>query len=773
MNKINRLINQEIIGPCLIALVFLTFIVFTREFGRLTELLIRADANFFTVAKAMFSLLPSILVFSVPLSFLIGTLIGFSRLSTDSEIVAMRSCGISIHQMVRHVFKIGLMVSLLTLMLTLLLLPAGNWSLQTIRHETGFQPVQSRIKPRIFNEELPGIVLYVSDMDLQRGSWNGVFLSDSSEKKTRIILSNEGKVLIDGRKLQIHLQNGTIYTTSQSTPETMSLSHFRTLDVPVRFPKIAQSSDGPRSAEDKVSTELWIDIRGDPSSTQHESFMELNRRFALAISPLIFAVLGVTLGARSHRGGRGYGLVASVVVAFIYYVLFAASFELARNGTLHPIAGIWGTNLLMGSLALLTLRYGNLDTRTRTWPDVHPNQTRILTILTRGFQTVRIKTRQGANFLLETTTLPLMRPRFAQVIDLYLVRTFLLYFLLTLSATMALFYLFTFFELIDDVFKNDISYTLILNYFVYLIPHILMLLVPLSILIGTLITFGLLDKTGQITALKACGVSVYRISFSVLTLTLILGTFLFVLQEYVLPYANQRQDNLRTTIKGRPAQTFFQLGRHWIFGEGNRLYHYNYFDTKRGLFAELSILKLDIQGGRLNQHIYAQKAAWDPSTRQWILSNGWVRDLNNLRGQEFWKFEKHPFPLPEGPEYFTQEVKESSKMTYLELHQYIQNLHQGGFEVDHLKTDLYTKISFPLVTPIMAILGIPFAFSMGRKGALYGIAIGVFIGICYWGAFGIFGMMGANGLLSPLVAAWGPNFLFCTGAFLLFSMVRT
>ena len=134
---------------------------------------------------------------------------------------------------------------------------------------------------------------------------------------------------------------------------------------------------------------------------------------------------------------------------------------------------------------------------------------------------------------------------------------------------------------------------MLVSYFFFLAPHILMLLVPLSILIGTLVTFGLLDKTGQITALKACGVSVYRVSLSVLGLTLLVGGFLYVLQEYVLPYANQRQDNLRTIIKGRPAQTFYQQGRNWIFGEGKRLYHYNYFDVQRGLFGDLSILDLD------------------------------------------------------------------------------------------------------------------------------------------------------------------------------------
>ena len=112
-------------------------------------------------------------------------------------------------------------------------------------------------------------------------------------------------------------------------------------------------------------------------------------------------------------------------------------------------------------------------------------------------------------------------------------------------------------------------------------------------------------------------------------------------------------------------------------------------------------------------------------------------------------------------------------MAYGELQEYISALKQGGFEVDHLKTELYKKISFPFVNFIMSILGIPFAFTLGRKGTLYGMAAGVLLGIAYWGALGVFEVMGSSGLLSPLLAAWGPNLIFGAGGVLMLSTVRT
>jgi len=126
MRRIDRVIYKEIAAPAAIALFILTFVVFTREFGRLTELLIRKNADVFTIFKVVLSILPSILIFTVPIAFLVGTLIGFARLSTESEIVAMRAGGIGLYQILFPVLKVSLLVAAVTLCLTMFLLPAGN-----------------------------------------------------------------------------------------------------------------------------------------------------------------------------------------------------------------------------------------------------------------------------------------------------------------------------------------------------------------------------------------------------------------------------------------------------------------------------------------------------------------------------------------------------------------------------------------------------------------------------------------------------------------------
>ena len=776
MKKIPRIIYTELITPSLVTLLVLTFVVFTREFGRFAEMLIRKSSDAITILQIILSLLPSILIFTVPFSFLIGTLIAFSRLTSDSEIVAMQASGISTYQMLTPVLKAGVLVSTITFILTLFLLPSGNWSLYKMRHQVGLRPAQSEIVPRVFNEDFPGVILYVNDIELRSSIWQGVLLADSEGiAEKRIILSQKAYPVFgqNNKKIQLHFQNGLVYTVTPQSPEKDSLATFRTLDIPVFSTQFGPPIIRPKRSKEKSTSELISDLK--KTNVSNHSLVELNRRIALPLSVLLFAILGVTMTGRTPRGSKGKGFLLGIGIALVYYLLFATGTELAENGDLSIGWGIWGSNLLLLLATALSFRYyhsgfpflrtlrGYLNLTQESKFTKHLRHNKLTTSLNSILRNLH------DNYF----SMSRIRLQFLQIIDRYVNRIFFLYFGLTLTICVSLVYLFTFFELIDDVLENDISYTVLLNYYFYLLPHVLILIIPISILIATLLTFGSLEQTNQIIAFKACGISIYRLIVPVLIITLAISSLIFVLQEHILPYANQRQDNLRDIIQGRPAQTHYQVGHNWIFGQDNRLYNYNYYDSNRAVFAEISVYELDIAKNQLLGHTYAQRAEWNPHTRGWILHNGWSRTFQPGNNSQFSTFKQENFFFPETPRYFQKEVKDSNKMTYGELKKYIFSLQQGGFEVDQLKTELNKKISFPMVNIIMVILGIPFAFSLGRKGAFHGIGIGVLLGIIYWGTFGIFGVLGSNGMLAPALAAWGPNLLFATGGLLLASKIKS
>ena len=272
--------------------------------------------------------------------------------------MAMRAGGISVYQILVPVTKVSLVVTLLTLALTLFLLPAGNWNLRKLRQELGVRPVQSQLKPRVFNEEIPGKLLYVDDIDLTSGHWKGVFLNDvQNDGSKRLILAGKGQVIFspDNRRMQISLEEGSSYQYHNDHADKYSLSSFGTLGVSVDLPQSAPLHQQSKRRPDKHLSQLLLEIRQAPAEVAHGSLVELHRRLALPLAALVFGVLGVTLGMRSHRGGRGYGTIVSMVIALSYYVLFATGSSLAAQGVLNLAVGVWGANLLLAALAWLSL----------------------------------------------------------------------------------------------------------------------------------------------------------------------------------------------------------------------------------------------------------------------------------------------------------------------------------------------------------------------------------------------------------------------------------
>ncbi|HYL99614.1 MAG TPA: LptF/LptG family permease, partial [Blastocatellia bacterium] len=170
--------------------------------------------------------------------------------------------------------------------------------------------------------------------------------------------------------------------------------------------------------------------------------------------------------------------------------------------------------------------------------------------------------------------------------------------------------------------------------------------------------------------------------------------------------------------------------------------------------------------------IFAKRAHWDNATRSWVLQNGWERTFQGNR-RELQTFQEKRVTVPEGPDYFKRESKESSMMTLAELRQQINTLARSGFDVLDLKIDLYEKIALPATCLIMIFVGLPFAFSVGKKGALHGVTIGIAIGLAYWGMLHLFEQMGRYEVLPPLLAAWGPNMMFGAAGLYLFLTSRT
>ncbi len=187
------------------------------------------------------------------------------------------------------------------------------------------------------------------------------------------------------------------------------------------------------------------------------------------------------------------------------------------------------------------------------------------------------------------------------------------------------------------------------------------------------------------------------------------------------------------------------------------------------MFANLSVFEFDPATFRMTRRLHAARAVWEPSIHDWILENGWARDMMGDRVTNYRSFSVATFKeLTEEPSYFKKEVKPSEQMSALELRRYIADLSQSGFDVVRLSVQFYRKFSYPLIAFVVTLIGIPFSFTMGAKGALTGIALSIGIAIVYWSTSSLFEAMGNLSQLPPAMAAWSPDILFgLAGAYLL------
>jgi LPS export ABC transporter permease LptG len=297
---------------------------------------------------------------------------------------------------------------------------------------------------------------------------------------------------------------------------------------------------------------------------------------------------------------------------------------------------------------------------------------------------------------------------------------------------------------------------------------------PLAVLISVLVTFGVLNRNSEIIAMKATGISLYRLIVPVVGIAAILAVSLFLFDEFYLPQANRRQEALRNIIKGRPPQTVLHPEQRWVFGQPNagepgRIFYYQFFDPVKQEFANLAVFEFDPSTFAITRRIFASRVYWDSGLATWSFQNGWQRDIQGENSKEYREFTQTTFAeIHEDPGYFTKEEKQSQEMNFGELQRYIAGLSQSGFDTMRLRFDLWHKLAYPLIAIVMAGLAIPFALSMGRRGSLTGIAVAIGVALAYFVADSLFRALGNVNYLPAPLAAWASLMLFgLVGGYLL------
>ncbi len=795
MRILTRYILREVLSHALLGGVLFTFVLFMRDLGKILELWVRDSASVADIARIFAYTLPNALIVTIPMAVLVGILLGLSRLAADSEITAMRASGMGALDFVRIVSIVSTVALCLGLFNSLYLVPRSSAALLALEDQLKNAQVSFEVQPRVFDEGRKNLVLYVQDVRSGSGAalWRHVFLADITDPVAPKITTADQALVTSTGPADMHmlLKDGGEHTLSSTNPNQYNISTFSTNDVPLQ--NSAQEDTHVSRSDTRILAlslpELLRHGRDQNPKAARPYRIEFNKRFSYPFACLVLMLVGVPLGLSSKRGGKSTGFVTCIILVFIYYFLSSLGVAFASQGKLSPLFGVWGANFLFaaaGALLLQQMSRGGVAISLFSTLGV---------ALSRALARLRPRHKYQSSEL--STQLPqrlrsLLHIRFPLILDDYIMREFGSNFAIVLSSFSAIFLIFTLFELTGPIIRNRTPLVTVGDYLLNLIPYILYNVTPLCVLVAVLITFGALSRTSEFTAMKAAGVSLYRVVTPVLVLTAVIAAALFAFDEFYLPAANRRQEALLSVIKGRPAQTFLRPDRQWISGqtfaqqaqdatapplasflqtapapfsrraaEPARIFYYQFFDPDKNRFANLTVFEFDPATFTLQRRVFAGSCHWDPDLGRWIFENGWVRTFAGETISSYQPFLLTTFPeIREQPQYFKKENRPSQEMSFHQLTDYIADLRQSGFETTKLSVQLQRKLAYPAITLVMALLAIPFALVTGKRGGVAGFALAILMAVVYLGISSLFEAMGNVNTLPPVLAAWSPDLLF-------------
>lgn len=352
---IDRYIFRELVGPFFLGLATMTLVLFIQKMFRLADLVISKGVSFGATLKLFLLIMPGFLVITIPMSMLLASLIAFTRLSSDSEITALKASCISLYGMLRPVALLSAVSCVVTAVISLAVLPGSNQALKEHMFSLVKSSAMVAIEPGLFTSKFNGLVIYVDKMK-SADDLDGIFISDErSGKDAYVITAKRGKLIADPQSLDVVLamEEGVIHTPI-GEKQPFIHSSFSTgrlfMDINNIFISTGQFDSGFKHVG---SLDLLRQIRQARRDSKPAASMEseFHTRLIIPFACLVFGLVGAPLGIRRARSGKSAGVVTAILIFLGYYVILGSSKNIAESGALPPAAAYWIPNILIAAAA--------------------------------------------------------------------------------------------------------------------------------------------------------------------------------------------------------------------------------------------------------------------------------------------------------------------------------------------------------------------------------------------------------------------------------------
>jgi len=773
---------KEIVPLVCLLFLILTTLVFAQQIGKYSNQVLSVQSSAEVTQKLLLSIIPGIAVITLPVSLLLGAVIACSRSSSDNEMTAWQSLGISQRALASPFLAIGLVGTMITCYLSAYVAPTALKTLKSLIAQIVLQEANTRIKPHTFITNFPNLLLYVQNVDPRTHDWRGVFLLQNEPGGDSTLLTAErGQFRIEsGQSLALEAQlfngvslqyQGPSASTSSQSAALFAKSTVRLVDNPKTADDEGKDSDSGKlnlMSLQEIS-EFAAEAKTDRERRQAEA--ETHKRFAFPFACLTLTAMTFVLAIQGRRfSTRPRTVIAVLFMAMGFYLLLVMGINLSVSGAVPVWLGVWFSNLLYGAVVLKSLASSR-----PLWPgalslikspgdadaDSGPRSPRSLAS---GNQPAAPKLARGVRVIS------------LNLINYLLISEIVKYFALAASALVVTFIIFTLFDLIPAIIKSGTPLPYAASYLAYLAPQRFYDVAPFALLVGLLMSFNVLSRSNQLVVIAGAGQNRSRTINAILVTAGALGLSLWALSNYVLPHTNREQDARYNKIKGRLVeQTTIALGRYWVFDKNDAIYGYQRVDPDDSI-VNASIYRLDGASGAIRSATHFDRAT-KVNSSTWKIDSGWVETVNPNSTIERKTIQSQPevINISEGVGLFKRMTNESSKMSAGELHDHIAQLKDLGVSTLDLQIDLRRRLSFPMSCLVLAVLAIPFitAKQARRSGPLVSVALSVGIGLVFEILTTLFEAVGKQNNLPAGMAVWGPNILFvAVGLYLNFVRYR-
>jgi len=721
------------------------------------ELVVQSEQPFVEAGLVVALSLPHIVVLTLPVAFLLGLLIGIGRLSADSELTALRASGVDLLSLYRPIALLAVAIGAVTLALMLGVVPRTNHLLYAMKLRLSSYAFAQRIQPGVFSPEIAGLRVYAEGASSDRRELTGLIISDrSSPEGERLTLAKRGWLELeeDQGRLWLRVEDAETHHTQDGGAryDVTSFSQQR---------MILQDNGPTRGTEKQIREQTLRELleraaaRTRRPEDRRLALTEVHKKFALPAACLVFGLIGLPLGIVNRRGGRAAGFAVSVAIVLLYYALLATGEARAIEGRMSPALAMWLPNLLLlafGAFALARVRrdktvFFSLSASTPAPATAAQMTAPGQAVIPGNGRSIRDQRAPFPGLLL---------------IDRYVARRFLVAFALVVTSIATLYVLIDYLEISDDIARHRPPTALILRYYQAFLSPIILDIVPFAFLVAALVTIASLVRSGETTALLAHGISLHRATAPLLVLAVATGAGLFVFAERVVPAAASESDRIRFLLKGQKPP-LSGAGGAWFRGDGGRFLAADAYDPASRVASGVTVLQIDPATWRLASRHDAARARLVPG-KGLLAESGWIRTFSPGNVLAIRRDDPFFIEAPEAAAGFAAGHADPRQMTYRELARFIGVRRRAGADTAALATGLHQKTAVAASALLLTLIGLPFAFAYGKRGAVAGVGVALFLGLTYLFLSALLVSFGQQGAIPPFLAAWAPNVFFGLGA---------